>query len=75
MNSGNKLNSYLPSIIIDVGSDNVKFTQPILNTYSISQLLREEDDFIGEESKKIEGIVKFYLIRIKSERTKRFYKP
>lgn len=39
----NLASAYLPSLIIDIGSDNVKFTQPILNTYSISKLLNNED--------------------------------
>ena len=43
MNSNNKLNSnHLPLLFIDVGTDNVKFTQPVLNSYLLSNILREE---------------------------------
>lgn len=41
--TSNLASAYLPLLIIDIGSDNVKFTQPILNTYSISKLLNNED--------------------------------
>jgi hypothetical protein len=37
----NGLSNNMPLLFIDIGSDNVKFTQPILNAFSISNLLRD----------------------------------
>jgi len=48
-----------PSLIIDTGTDNVKFTQPILNTYSISQLLRNEENFLNKDKKFKQESIKF----------------
>lgn len=48
----------MPTIFIDIGSDNVKFTQPILNTYSIAQILRNEENFTSSNSENY-GIIKF----------------
>lgn len=55
MTSTSKPGSLQPSLIIDIGTENVKFTQPILNTFSISQLLRNGDNFIDKNNKKEEG--------------------
>lgn len=38
------ISNKMPLIFIDVGSDNVKFTQPVINSFSISNLLREVED-------------------------------
>jgi len=48
-------------MIIDIGTENVKFTQPILNTFSISQLLRNEENLIEKNNGSEEGFI--FLIK------------
>lgn len=45
-------NNYMPLLFIDVGTDNVKFTQPVLNSFSISNLLREGGTSSDKKSNK-----------------------
>jgi len=45
------LSNNMPLLFIDVGSDNVKFTQPVLNSYSISNLLREGNNKSEQNTK------------------------
>ena len=61
MSSSSKTNSFHPSMIIDIGTENVKFTQPILNTFSISQLLRNEENLIEKNNGSEEGFI--FLIK------------
>jgi len=47
------LSNYMPLLFIDIGSDNVKFTQPILNAYSISNLIRDGNKNTSENQQGI----------------------
>ncbi len=55
--SSSKSILYQPTLIIDIGADNVKFTQPILNSYYISQMLRNEENFTGKNNLNKKGII------------------
>ena len=58
MTSGSGLLDFQPPMVIDIGSDKVKFSQAVLNTYSISKKIRsdhkKDEELKKEKQKEIE---------------------
>jgi actin-related protein len=55
MTSTLKLSDFQAPLVIDIGSDRVKFTQPVLNTYAISNKIRIRKRALEKQKKFLEA--------------------